>query len=150
MAGPRGGGLAAALWLIGGPFLLLAGSLGVDGFSPTNLVHRGLFGAAAWSAAVVPAALGGRFLPGARPFGLAWVWGLGLGAAAAAWQGGTWGDWSQWLAGWAWLLLLPAGARLAVAAFGPVPTARRVMGAAGLAAAAGTALWVAAGFMSPG
>jgi hypothetical protein len=149
-AGPPGGGLAAALWLIGAPALLLAGSLGPDGFSPTNLYLRGLFGAAAWSAAVVPAAVGGRFLPGAWPSRLAWGWGLVLGAAAAVWQGGNWGDWPRWLAGSAWLLILPAGARLAVAAADPARTARRVGGGAFLSAVVGAALWVAAGFISPG
>jgi hypothetical protein len=149
-AGLKGGGLAAAWWLIGAPALLLAGSLGPDGFSPTNLYLRGLFGAAAFSAAVVPVLIWGRIAAGPGVSRLAWGWGLVLGAAAAAWQGGNWGPVSSWPAGAAWLLILPAGARLAAAGFNPSAISRRSAVGCVLAAATGTALWVASGFLPAG
>jgi hypothetical protein len=149
-AGPRPAGPAIAFWLIGAPALLLAGSLGSDGFSPTNMYLRGLFGAAAFSAAVVPVLILGRLVPGAWPGRLARGWGLLLGVAAAVWQGGNWGDWPLRLDGLAWLLLLSAGAWLAVALQDRDRATRGSMIVAGSTAATGAALWVAANFLASG
>lgn len=139
-------GPAAAWWLIGGPWLFVLGSLTPTGFSPTNMYHHGLFGLAAWSLAVVPAA-GGAVPAGGRlgPV-LGAGWGLSCGLMAAWWRGGHLNSWPLGLEALAWLLILPAGA------LGAARIAGRRRGVVDLACwsliVVGIGLWMAAHFLA--
>jgi len=139
-------GPAAAWWLIGGPLLFVLGSLTLTGFSPTNMYRHGLFGLAAWSVAVVPAAMGGA-LAAARPAAfLGAGWGLVCGLIGAWLRGGHLGSWPLGLEALAWLLILPAGAlgaaRIAGRGRGPVLMACRGLVGAGIG------VWITAHFLA--
>ncbi len=145
-------GPAAAWWLIGGPLLFVLGSLTPAGFSPTNMYCHGLFGLAAWSAAVVPAAMGGALAAGGRGPALGAVWGLMCGLIAAWWRGGHLNSWPLGLEALAWLLILPAGALGAARIAGRRPAVGRKPGAVEVVGwsvvAAGIGVWITAHFLA--